>query len=69
MIVKLGGASLLVRQHKVLVKIVCLQRMLVLIRCTAITDSGSFTSGPFTLRISGIYVVVYFDVHINGNIY
>jgi len=29
------------------------------IRCTVITDSGSFISGPFTLRISGMYVVVY----------
>jgi len=27
-------------------------------RCTAVTDSGSFTSEPFTLRISGMCVYV-----------
>ena len=25
------------------------------VRCTAVTNSGSFTSGPFTLRISGMH--------------
>ena len=30
------------------------------VRCTAVINSGSFTSGPFTLRISGtVYMYVY----------
>ena len=32
------------------------------ITCTAITNNGSFTSEPFTLRISGMYGTVWFIV-------
>ena len=33
------------------------------VRCTAITDSGSFTSEPFTLRISGMFLICMFTIH------
>ena len=38
------------------------------VRCTAIINSESFTSGPFTLRITGMHQL-FAHIHINNNTY